>query len=274
MAKVGRPKKDIKAVQKRFSYPSEDVSTEKWIKRQHNLSGSLREMINDVIAKYGYKDFTVAMHNKRVRVNDESKNTLPIIGTKNSLSVYTNREFGELQVIEIDGKPYFPATDVAKALGYEKPHDAISQHCRYSVKYGVPHPQSSDKQIEKNFIPEGDLYRLIIRSKLPSAERFEKWVFDDVLPSIRTQGGYVVSNTKILEPTDVILSKQLGIAKTFSDVIGVPIETATAKALDNAADITGQDYDLWRSFLSELNLSPEFCDNNIFTKSTDFEDEV
>lgn len=40
-------------------------------------------------------------------------------------------------------------------------------------------------------IPEGDIYRLIVRSKLPSAEKFEKWVFDEVIPSIRTNGGYI-----------------------------------------------------------------------------------
>ncbi len=108
----------------------------------------------------------------------------------NSMQLFQNSEFGELGVLEIDGKPYFPATTCAKALGYVKPHNAIAQHCRYSLKQGVPHPQNPDKVITVNFIPEGDLYRLITHSKLPAAERFEKWVFDEVLPSIRQTGSY------------------------------------------------------------------------------------
>ena len=108
----------------------------------------------------------------------------------NEMQVFQNSEFGELGVLEIEGKPWFPATACAKILGYAKPHNAISQHCRYSLKQGVPHPQTPSKTIEMNFIPEGDLYRLITHSKLPAAERFEKWVFDEVLPSIRRTGGY------------------------------------------------------------------------------------
>ena len=108
----------------------------------------------------------------------------------NEMQVFQNSEFGELGVLELEGKPYFPATPCAKILGYAKPHNAISQHCRYSLKQGVPHPQNPSKVVEMNFIPEGDLYRLITHSKLPAAERFEKWVFDEVLPSIRKTGGY------------------------------------------------------------------------------------
>lgn len=60
----------------------------------------------------------------------------------NEMQVFQNSEFGELGVLELEGKPYFPATACAKILGYAKPHNAISQHCRYSLKQGVPHPQN------------------------------------------------------------------------------------------------------------------------------------
>lgn len=110
------------------------------------------------------------------------------------MQIFEHDEFGKLEVLMIDGKPYFPATECATILGYSRPHNAIERHCRYSLKRGVPHPQSPDKQIEVNFIPEGDLYRLIVRSKLQAAERFEKWTFDEVLPSIRKFGGYVTDN--------------------------------------------------------------------------------
>lgn len=108
----------------------------------------------------------------------------------NGLQIFQNSEFGELGVMEQAGKPYFPATACARILGYKDTTNAIKQHCRWVVKHHLPHPQSPGKMIEMNFIPEGDLYRLIAHSKLPSAERFEVWVFDEVLPSIRQTGGY------------------------------------------------------------------------------------
>lgn len=112
--------------------------------------------------------------------------------------VFQHSEFGKLDVMLIDDKPYFPATECATILGYAVPRKAIFDHCRYVLKRNVPHPQSPDKTIEMNFIPEGDLYRLIIRSKLPAAERFEHWVFDEVLPTIRQTGGYVSNDDMFL----------------------------------------------------------------------------
>ena len=109
----------------------------------------------------------------------------------NMIQVFENADFGKLIILMIDGKPHFNAGECAKALGYLRPNDAIHQHCRYTVKHRIPHPQSPNKTIQVNFIPEGDLYRLIIRSKLPTAIDFEKWVFDTVLPSIRKYGAYV-----------------------------------------------------------------------------------
>lgn len=87
-----------------------------------------------------------------------------------------------------NGKPYFVAIDVAKALGYSNPYDAVSRHCKGVVKHEVL--TNGGKQ-KVNIIPEGDMYRLITHSELPSAERFESWVFDEVLPSIRQTGGYI-----------------------------------------------------------------------------------
>lgn len=99
--------------------------------------------------------------------------------------------FNEIRTIEQEnGSILFCALDVAKMLGYSNPHDAISKHCKYLVKCEVPHPQNPNKQLELIFISEGDVYRLIIKSKLPSAEKFEKWLFDEVVPSIRTKGYY------------------------------------------------------------------------------------
>ena len=109
----------------------------------------------------------------------------------NQMEIFKNPEFGSIRVIEENGKYLFCGTDVAAALGYSNPRDAIIRHCRYVVKRDAPHPQSPDRKICMTFIPEGDLYRLIVHSKLPSAERFERWVFDEVLPTIRKHGAYL-----------------------------------------------------------------------------------
>ena len=105
----------------------------------------------------------------------------------NEMQVFQNSEFGELGVLEIEGKPWFPATACARKLGYANPQKAIRDHCK-GVNEMVT-PTNGGTQTMR-FIPEGDLYRLITHSKLPGAERFEKWVFDEVLPSIRKTGGY------------------------------------------------------------------------------------
>lgn len=102
-------------------------------------------------------------------------------------------------------------SDIAKALGYARPNDAIKQHCRATVKHST---HISGKMQEVNFIGEGDMYRLITHSKLESAERFESWVFDEVLPSIRKNGGYIsgqenLSDEELLEKAVLVAQRKL-----------------------------------------------------------------
>lgn len=130
----------------------------------------------------------------------------------NRLQVVSNEVFGQLQVMELDGKVYFPATDCAKMLGYSNTKDAIKRHCRWVVKHDLPHPQNEKKVIQKNFIPEGDLYRLIVKSQLPAVEQFERWVFDEVLPDIRKHGMY--ASESLLD--DILKNPDLGI-KLFTE---------------------------------------------------------
>lgn len=108
----------------------------------------------------------------------------------NDVKIFESPEFGELRTIKEGDKIYFVASDVAKALGYKRPADAVSAHCRYTVKRSIPHPQGKGT-LQMNIIPEGDVYRLAVHSELPSAEKFEHWVFDEVLPAIRKHGGYM-----------------------------------------------------------------------------------
>lgn len=109
----------------------------------------------------------------------------------NQIQIFNNPEFGEIRTVEENEQVLFCGSDVAKMLGYTNPSKALNDHCRCVTKRYTPHPQSPDKQIEMAFIPEGDVYRLIAHSKLPAAEKFERWVFDEVLPTIRKHGAYM-----------------------------------------------------------------------------------
>lgn len=96
----------------------------------------------------------------------------------------------EIRSLLIDGNPYFVGNDVAKALGYSNSRKALSDHCRYVTIRYIPHPQNVEKKLKVQIIPESDVYRLIIKSTLPTAEKFERWVMEEVLPSIRKKGYY------------------------------------------------------------------------------------
>lgn len=96
-----------------------------------------------------------------------------------------------VRVIEKDGEPWFVGKDVAKALGYSNPRDALGRHCRHAQNVGgsrFPTPPDLDPQT--TIIPEGDVYRLIIRSHRPEAREFEALVMDEILPTIRKTGEY------------------------------------------------------------------------------------
>lgn len=103
------------------------------------------------------------------------------------LQTFTNAAFGKVRILYENGKPLFCGADACKALGYKNQSKALNDHCKGVTKRYIP--TGGGKQ-QANFLPEGDLYRLITHSKLPSAEKFERWVFDEVLPSIRKNGMY------------------------------------------------------------------------------------
>lgn len=86
-----------------------------------------------------------------------------------------------------DGEPWFVAKDVAELLGYANPHDAIRTHCKGVSETRTP---SNGGMQTVKIIPERDVYRLVMRSKLPEAERFEEWVVGEVLPKLRKTGAY------------------------------------------------------------------------------------
>ena len=128
------------------------------------------------------------------------------------VKVFENSDFGKVRTVMADGKVMFVGADVARALGYARPTDAITAHCRSSVKRRIPHPQCVEQMVEVYIIPEGDVFRLIASSKLPSAQRFESWVFDEVLPSIRATGGYSLHQGKSPEEIEQAVIRRLSIA--------------------------------------------------------------
>lgn len=123
----------------------------------------------------------------------------------NELQTFNSPEFGNVRTIIEGDVILFCAKDVAIALGYKDVINAIKLHCRWVVKRHLPHPQSQNKTIEMTFIPEGDLYRLVANSKLPSAVRFQSWVFDEVLPTIRKTGTYSLTEAPPIIAEDIRL---------------------------------------------------------------------
>ena len=107
----------------------------------------------------------------------------------NEITIFNNARFGEVRTIVEKGNVLFCGVDVATALGYAKPQNAIAAHCKGALKRGTPTSSGIQTLL---FIPEPDIYRLAIKSKLPGADEFERWIFEEVLPSIRKTGGYSV----------------------------------------------------------------------------------
>lgn len=149
----------------------------------------------------------------------------------NELQIFNNPNFGEVRTFEENRKVFFCGTDVATALGYSNPRDAIRRHCKGVVKRDTL-TDGGSQQI--SFIPEGDVYRLITHSKLPSAEEFEQWVFDEVIPSIRKTGGYIP--TAGMSDSE-IMARALLIAQKSIDEKNAQIEQQTQKIKSDAPKV-------------------------------------
>lgn len=160
----------------------------------------------------------------------------------NQVQIFENEQFGKVRIIDEDGKVLFCGTDVAKALGYARPNDAVSRHCRATVKRSSP---ISGKLQEINFIPEGDVYRLITHSKLPAAQKFESWVFDEVLPSIRRHGLYA---------TDEVL-KQMIVSPELVKGMAEQLIAERAKVKEQADTIAVQGKSIER-----MKPKEDYCD--------------
>lgn len=120
-----------------------------------------------------------------------------------NLQIFNNHEFGEIRMVVVGGKPYAVGNDVAKALDYSRPHEAVSSHCKGALSYRI---LTNGGEQETKIIPEGDILRLIVKAADQSknqeikekASRFERLIFDEILPTISRHGAYMTPD-KIAE---------------------------------------------------------------------------
>lgn len=106
----------------------------------------------------------------------------------NKIEEFFNEKFGTVRTLHIDEKAYFVAVDIAKALGYKNPQKAIRDHCKGVNESFIP---SNGGEQKAKVITKSDIYRLIVRSKLESADEFESWIFDKIMPTIEKTGAYI-----------------------------------------------------------------------------------
>ena len=122
------------------------------------------------------------------------------------LQIFNSPEFGAIRTIEKDGEPWFVGKDVAAALGYEKPTDAVRKHVDVEDR-GISKMETPSGAQETTIINESGLYSLVLSSKLPTAKKFKRWVTSEVIPSIRKHGAYMTPETleaAILNPDTMI----------------------------------------------------------------------
>lgn len=123
----------------------------------------------------------------------------------NKIQIFPNEQFGKVRItMNENDEPLFCLADVAKALGYSNPAKAVIDHCKGVTVLETP-TQSGIQPIK--YGKESEVYRLTMKSKLPNAEKFQDWVCDEVLPSIRKHGAYMTQETleKALTSPDFLI---------------------------------------------------------------------
>lgn len=156
----------------------------------------------------------------------------------NEIQVFPSKEFGDIRTAIIDGKEYFCGNDVASALCYQVPKNAISRHCKGAL-FWCP----SNETQEMKYIPIGDVYRLIVKASSQSnnedirekAGRFERLVFDEILPQIHKTGGYKVPQTipeqiQLLAQGNVELNKRVDDIKTELETLKMDLPILPVEA--------------------------------------------
>lgn len=157
----------------------------------------------------------------------------------NDLQIFDYQD-SPIRTLDEEGMILFCASDVAKALGYAVPHKAVRDHCKGVLKRNT---LTNGGIQEINFIPESDVYRLIISSKLPSAERFERWVFEEVLPTIRKSGSYGQQEDNKIEIARLIAScKSASAVKAICALYEIG---KTEKPIQRNIELSGDTVSTW-----------------------------
>ncbi|MGJ7484311.1 BRO-N domain-containing protein [Variovorax sp. LT2P21] len=166
-----------------------------------------------------------------------------------------------VRALDIDGEPYFVGKDVAEALGYSNASDAMTTHCKGVAKRYPLHTGGGVQEVR--VLSEPDVLRLIVSSTLPAAERFERWVFEEVLPSIRKTGSYTAPKAS---PSPVRLAYDA--AKAFpplfrvARLLGCDKNAAAISANQMVTKLT--DVNLMAG-LGQIHLDAERQDTQFFT---------
>lgn len=158
----------------------------------------------------------------------------------NELHIFKSPEFGQVRTVMVDGEPWFVGKDVATALGYSNPSNAVVTHVDDEDKTTYSFQVSgSNYKSKATLINESGLYSLVLSSKLPTAKKFKHWITSEVLPAIRKTGGYIV-NAETMTDAE-IMSKALLIAKQTIDnreqrIHSLELETERMKPKEIFAD--------------------------------------
>lgn len=130
-----------------------------------------------------------------------------------NLQIFNSPEFGQVRTIQQNGEPWFVGKDVAEALGYSNPRDALAKHVKENHKSdGVAIRDSIGREQHPTIIDEAGLYSLVMRSKIPKAEAFQEWVTSEVIPAIRKTGGYIAGSENMTDAE--IMAKAVLVAQS------------------------------------------------------------
>lgn len=148
------------------------------------------------------------------------------------MQVFDNPEFGKVRIVEIDGEPWFVGKDIATALGYSNPRDALSKHVDDEDKNTVAICDGTPGNPNVTVINESGVYSLIFSSKLEKAKEFKRWVTSEVLPTIRKHGGYLTPEaaTQLASVLEAV-QKLSGRVEALEDIVTNPFGPLPSQAL-------------------------------------------
>lgn len=189
-----------------------------------------------------------------------------------AIQIFHSEQFGDIRTIENVKKPLFIAGDIAKALGYSNPRKAVIDHCKGVTKRDTL-TEGGNQLI--SFIPESDVYRLVMRSKLPDAEKFQDWVCEEILPSIRRDGGYITA-TPETSPEE-IMAKALLIAQNTIERVKEQNRLQSLELIQSAPKVEYYDNVLQSTstfctdkIAKELGMTAKALNKLLYTKGVQF----